>query len=53
MSCMGYAIKHGIYRLALGDDYGRENIEMIINTTGYNYWIGCDECLKACPNNRK
>jgi epoxyqueuosine reductase len=53
LSCLGYAIKHGIYRLALGDDYGRENIEMIINTTGYNYWIDCDECLKACPNNRK
>lgn len=51
--CTGYAFKHGIYRPLLGDDYGRENIEMIINTTGYNYWISCDECLKACPNNRK
>jgi epoxyqueuosine reductase len=52
MVCMGYSIKHGLYRQLLGDEYGRENMEMIINTSGYNYWIDGDECLKACPNNR-
>jgi epoxyqueuosine reductase len=51
MVCLGYSIKHGLYRPLLSDDYGRENIEMIINTAGYNYWIDCDECLKVCPNN--
>lgn len=51
--CMGYSIKHGLYRPLLSDDYGLQNIEMIINTSGYNYWIACDECTKVCPNNRK
>lgn len=51
--CTGYAFKHAIYHLTLEDEYGLQNIETIINTAGYNYWIACDECLKACPNNFK
>ncbi len=51
--CLSYTIKHAIYPLALKDEAGRKNIEQIINTAGYDYWIACDECLKACPNNRE
>lgn len=53
MVCLGYSIKHGIYRHVLTDDYGRENFEMVVNTTGYNYWIDCTECQKVCPLNAK
>ena len=49
--CRGYTIKHAIYPLALGSEEGRKSIELVINTAGYNYWIGCDTCLKVCPNN--
>jgi epoxyqueuosine reductase len=52
MNCTAHTVKHAIYRLTLGDDYGRDNIEMIINTAGYNYWIACDDCQAVCPNNR-
>jgi epoxyqueuosine reductase QueG len=51
LACLGHSIKHGIYRHVLADEHGRENLEMVINTTGYNYWIDCAECLKACPLN--
>lgn len=51
MVCLGHSIKHGIYRHVLTDDYGRENLEMVINTTGYNYWIDCTECQRVCPLN--
>jgi len=51
MVCLGHSVKHGIYRHVLGDRYGRENLEMVINTTGYNYWIDCAECLRVCPLN--
>ena len=50
--CMSHVIRHGIYPLALRDEAGLKNIELIINTAGYNYWLKCDECLKVCPNNR-
>ncbi|MEW6553408.1 MAG: hypothetical protein AB1384_03870 [Actinomycetota bacterium] len=53
MVCLGHTIKHGIYKLALSGAEDLQFIERIINTTGYNYWIDCDECLKACPLNRK
>lgn len=53
MVCLGHSVKHGIYRHVLGDDYGRDNLEMVINTTGYNYWIDCAECLKVCPLNAR
>lgn len=53
MACLGNTIRHGIYHLALGDEEGLKRIEMIINTAGYNYWLACDECLKACPLNRR
>lgn len=52
MTCLGYAIKHAIYPLALSSEAGLKNIERVINTAGHNYWIGCDECLKVCPLNR-
>ncbi len=51
MACLGYSIKHGIYRHVLTDDYGRKNLEMVINTTGYNYWLSCTECQRVCPLN--
>ncbi len=51
LTCMFNIIKHGIYPLALQSEEGMKNIEMIINTAGYNYWLKCDECLQVCPNN--
>lgn len=51
MACLSYTIRHGIYPLALRDEAGRKNIETIINTAGYNYWIKCMECTTVCPNN--
>jgi epoxyqueuosine reductase len=53
LTCLGYTIKHAIYPLALKDEAGRKNIERVINTAGHDYWIACDECLKACPNHRE
>ena len=53
MVCLGHAIKHGIYKLAFTAPEDFQFIERIINTAGYNYWIDCDECLKACPLNNK
>ncbi len=50
--CLGHTIKHAIYPLALKSYEDIKHIERIINTAGYDYWIACDECLKACPNNR-
>ncbi|MBW2168342.1 MAG: epoxyqueuosine reductase [Deltaproteobacteria bacterium] len=52
LTCMGYCIKHAIYPIALKDEQGLKNIERIIHTAGYNYWLKCDECLKVCPNNQ-
>ena len=52
MACLGHAVKHAIYKLALGSAEDLRHIERIINTAGYNYWIDCDECLKACPLNK-
>jgi len=49
---MSYTIRHAIYPLALRDEAGQRNIETVINTAGYNYWLKCDECIKACPNER-
>lgn len=46
------SLKHAIYPIALKDEQGLKNIERIINTAGYNYWLKCDECLKVCPNNQ-
>lgn len=50
--CLGYCIRHAIYPIALKDEEGLKNIERVINTAGYNYWLKCDECLKVCPRNR-
>lgn len=52
MACLAYCIKHAIYPIALKDEQGLKNIERVINTAGYNYWLKCDECLKVCPNNQ-
>lgn len=52
MNCLGYAIKHAIYPLALGSEEGLRKIERVINTAGHNYWIDCNECLKVCPLNK-
>jgi epoxyqueuosine reductase QueG len=51
MVCLGATIKHAIYPMALKDEKGLRNIERVINTAGYNYWLTCDECLKVCPSN--
>lgn len=53
MTCTSHTIKHAIYPLALKSEVGLKNIERVINTAGYNYWLACDECLKVCPLNRK
>lgn len=52
MTCMPHTIKHAIYPLALKTPEGLKNIERVINTAGYDYWLACDECVKVCPNNR-
>ncbi|OGP55855.1 MAG: hypothetical protein A2V67_12385 [Deltaproteobacteria bacterium RBG_13_61_14] len=53
MKCLAHTIRHGIYPLALKGEEGLKNLEMIINTAGYNYWLKCDECLKVCPLHRR
>jgi epoxyqueuosine reductase len=53
LTCLAHTIKHAIYPLALKDEQGRKHIERIINTAAYNYWLACNECLKACPLNKK
>jgi len=53
MICMSYTIKHAIYPLALRSEEGLKQIELVINTAGYNYWINCDTCLRVCPKNRR
>lgn len=53
LNCLSYAIKHAIYPLALKDEKGLRHIERVINTAGHDYWIACNECLKACPLNRR
>jgi epoxyqueuosine reductase len=50
--CMAYTIRHAIYPLALRNERGRKNIETVFNTAGYNAWIKCHECQKACPKNQ-
>jgi len=53
MDCLAYLVKHAIYPLALKTESGLKNIERVINTAGYNYWLTCNECLRVCPNNRR
>jgi epoxyqueuosine reductase QueG len=50
--CLRYTIRHAIYPIALRDPRGLKNIETIFNTAGYNAWIKCYECQKACPKNK-
>jgi epoxyqueuosine reductase QueG len=51
MDCLGHLVKHAIYPLALKTEAGLKNIERVINTAGYNYWLTCNECLRVCPSN--
>lgn len=53
LTCQGYTIKHAIYPIALSTEEGLNNIERVINTAGYDYWLACNECLKVCPRNRR
>ena len=52
MDCLGYLVKHAIYPLALKTEKGLQQIERVINTAGYNYWLTCNECLRVCPSKR-
>jgi epoxyqueuosine reductase QueG len=52
MQCLQHTIKHAIYPLALKDAEGLKHIERVINTAGHDYWLACNECLRACPLNR-
>ncbi len=52
MDCLGHLVKHAIYPLALKTEKGIKQIERVINTAGYNYWLTCNECLRGCPSNR-
>ncbi|MFC1886781.1 4Fe-4S double cluster binding domain-containing protein [Thermodesulfobacteriota bacterium] len=52
MDCLRYLVKHAIYPLALKSEKGLKNIERVVNTAGYNYWLTCNECLRVCPSNR-
>ncbi len=49
--CTRKAIRHPIYRLTLKEEWGPDSMELVANTAGYNYWIGCSECQKVCPAN--
>ncbi len=50
--CTKNAIRHPIYLLTLKEEWGPANMELVANTAGYNYWIGCSECQRVCPANR-
>jgi len=52
MTCLPHSVKHAIYPLALKGADALKYIERVVNTAGHDYWLACDECLKACPNNR-
>ncbi len=52
MTCLAKTIKHAIYPLALQTPEGLKQIERVVNTAGYNYWLDCDTCLKVCPSNQ-
>jgi epoxyqueuosine reductase QueG len=52
MACLAHSVKHAIYPLALKGADALKHIERVINTAGHDYWLACDECLKACPNNK-
>jgi len=58
MICLNHTIKHAIYPLALvnldqlSDEEARKRLERVINTAGYDYWLECFNCVKACPLNK-
>lgn len=52
LTCLGHTIKHAMYPIALSNEQGLKNIEQVINTAGYNYWVDCNRCVAVCPNNR-
>lgn len=56
-NCGQYAYQHTAWRNAWlhasKDEMGKKlfDLELLTNTTGYNYWISCLECFRVCPNN--
>ncbi len=50
--CARLAVKHPIYLLTMKEEWGPASMELVANTAGYNYWIGCSECQRVCPANR-
>jgi hypothetical protein len=42
-----------IYPFTLKDELGLKPMERMINTTGHEYWLECDEGLKMCPQNHQ
>jgi epoxyqueuosine reductase len=50
-ACSSESIAHAIFRLALAQDRSPENLELVLNTAGYNYWLKCVECQRLCPLN--
>lgn len=51
MICLSKTIKHAIYPIAFQTPEGVKQIERVVNTAGYNYWLECNTCLKVCPSN--
>lgn len=52
MTCLGHTIQHAFYPLAFKDPENFKQIDLIVNTAGYNYWLTCNQCIRVCPNNR-
>ena len=56
-NCGDYAYQHSVWRnawlLASMDEMGKKlfDLELLTNTTAYNYWISCHECFRVCPSN--
>ncbi len=50
--CARASVKHPIYLLTAKEEWGPASLELVANTAGYNYWIGCSECQRVCPANR-
>ena len=53
LTCLKDTIKHAIYPLAIKSADDLKHLERINNTAGLNYWLTCNNCLKACPANAR
>ena len=40
-------LKRKILSYTQGTEKGPQQIERVINTAGYNYWLTCNECLRV------